>query len=90
MDGAFENGTMDEMDVWQLTGNGIGDGGAVALSHVLESEETVLASISLYGVLSLFCQSPSFVNVFARTMVCDVRGYGNRKRDWCSWCECVV
>ena len=42
---------MDEMDEWQWTGNGIGDGGAVALSHVLESEETVLASISLYGVL---------------------------------------
>ena len=42
---------MDEMDEWQWTGNGIGDGGAVALSHVLKSEETVLASISLYGVL---------------------------------------
>ena len=42
---------MDEMDEWQWTGNGIGYGGAVALSHVLESEETVLASISLYGVL---------------------------------------
>ena len=38
------------MDEWQWTGNGIGDGGAVALSHVLESEESVLASISLYGV----------------------------------------
>ena len=42
----------------QWTGNGIGDGGAVALSHVLESEETVLASISLYGVLSLFVKAP--------------------------------
>ena len=83
-------GQMDEMDEWQLTGNGIGDGGAVALSHVLESEETVLASISLYGVLPFLCQSPSFVDVFARGMLCDVCGYGNRKRDWCSWCECVV
>ena len=54
---------MDEMDEWQWTGNGIGDGGAVALSHVLESEETVLASISLYGVLPFSCQSPSFVDV---------------------------
>ena len=42
---------MDEMDEWQWTGNGIGDDGAVALGHVLESEEPVLASISLYGVL---------------------------------------
>ena len=42
---------MDEMDEWQWTGNGIGNDGAVGLSHVLESEETVLASISLYGVL---------------------------------------
>ena len=49
---------MDEMDEWQWTGNDIGDGGAVALSHVLESEETVLASISLYGVLSLFVKAP--------------------------------
>ena len=42
---------MDEMDEWQWTGNGIDGSGAVALSYVLESEETVLASISLYGVL---------------------------------------
>ena len=42
---------MDEMDEWQWTGNGIGDGGAVALSHALKSEEPVLASINLYGLL---------------------------------------
>ena len=90
MDCAFENGTMDEMDEWQWTGNGIGDGGAIALSHVLESEETVLASISLYGVLPFSCQSPSFVDVFARSMVFDACGCGNRKRDWCSWCEYIV
>ena len=42
---------MDETDELKLTGNGIGDGGAVALSLVLKSEETLLASISLYGVL---------------------------------------
>ena len=69
---------MDEMDEWQWTGNGIGDGGAVALSHVLESEETALASISLYGLLP-FCQSPSLVDVFARAMLCDMCAYGNRK-----------
>ena len=80
---------MDEMDEWQWTGNGIGDDGAVALSHVLESEETVLASISLYGVLP-FLSKPSFVDVFARAILCDVCEYGNRKQDWCSWCECVV
>ena len=45
---------MDEMDEWQWTGNGIGDGGAVELSHVLESKEAVLKSISLYGMLPLF------------------------------------
>ena len=38
----------------QWTGNGIGDGGAVELSHVLESKEAVLKSISLYGLLPLF------------------------------------
>ena len=80
---------LDDMDEWQWTGNGIGDGGVVALSHVLKSEEAVLASISLYGVFP-FCQSPSFVDVFARGMLCDVCGNGNRKQDWGSWCECVV
>ena len=47
---------MDEMEEWEWTGNGIGDGGAAALSDVLKSEEAVLSSISLYGVLP-FCQS---------------------------------
>ena len=50
VDGVLRMAQMDEMDSWQWTGNGIGDGGAIALSHVLESEEAVLASISLYGV----------------------------------------
>ena len=44
---------MIKVGEWQWTGNGIGDGGAIALSLVLESEETALASISLYGLLSL-------------------------------------
>ena len=48
---------MDEMDEWQWTGNGIDGSGAVALSYVLESEETVLASISLYGVFSFFVKA---------------------------------
>ena len=55
---------MDETDEWQWTGNGIGDGGAVALSHVLKSEESVLASISLYGVL------PFLSNLFICGCVC--------------------
>ena len=37
-----------------------------------------------------FCQSPSFVDVFARPMLCDVCGCGNRKQNWGTWCECVV
>ena len=81
---------MDEMDEWQWTGNGIDGSGAVALSYVLESEETVLASISLYGVLPFFVKASSFVDAFAQATFCDVCGYGNRKQDWCSWCECVV
>ena len=57
---------MDEMEEWEWTGNGIGDGGAAALSDVLESEETVLSSISLYGVLP-FCQRTLLVNVFCKS-----------------------
>ena len=49
---------MDKMDEWQWTGNGIGDGGAVVLSHVLESGETVFTSISLYGVFSFLSKPP--------------------------------
>ena len=48
---------MDEMEEWEWTGNGIGDDGATALSDVLESEETVLSSISLYGVLPFFAKA---------------------------------
>ena len=69
---------MDEMEEWEWTGNGIGDGGAAALSDVLKSEETVLSSISLYGVLP-FCQNALLWMCFARTMICDVFGCGNRK-----------
>ena len=57
---------MDEIEEWEWTGNGIGDGGASALSDVLESEETVLASISLYGVLP-FLSKHSFVDVFCKS-----------------------
>ena len=57
---------MDEMEEWEWTGNGIGDGGAAALSDVLESEETVLSSISLYGVLP-FCQNIPLVDVFCKS-----------------------
>ena len=81
----------DEMDEWEWTGNGIGDGGAVALSHVLESEETVLASISLYGVLPLSLLKPLiWWMCLHEPCFCDVCGCGNRKQDRCSWCECVV
>ena len=80
---------MDEMEEWEWTGNGIGDGGAAALSDVLESEETVLSSISLYGVLH-FCQITLLWMCFARAMICDVSGCGDRKRDRRRWCESVV
>ena len=80
---------MDEMEEWEWTGNGIGDSGAAALSDVLKSEETVLSSISLYGVLP-FCQSTLLWMCFARAMICDVCGCGNRKRDWGRWCESIV
>ena len=57
---------MYEMEEWKWTGNGIGDGGAAALSNVFESEETVLSSISLYGVLH-FLSKPSFVDAFCKS-----------------------
>ena len=37
-----------------------------------------------------FCQTLSFVDAFAWGMLCDIRGYGNMKRDWGTWYECVV
>ena len=57
---------MDEMEEWEWTGNGIGDGGAAALSDVLKSEETVISSISLYGVFP-FSSKHSFVDVFCKS-----------------------
>ena len=56
---------MDEMEEWEWTGNGIGDGGATSLSNALKSEETVLSSISLYGVFP-FCQN-TLVDLFCKS-----------------------
>lgn len=39
-----------KLDVWQWTGNGISDDGAVALGNVLKSRHASLTSINLYGL----------------------------------------
>lgn len=39
-----------KLDVWQWTGNGISDDGAVALGSVLKSRHSSLTSINLYGL----------------------------------------
>ena len=53
---AFENKKngihekQDNLVLWQWTGNGISDDGAVALGNVLKSRHASLTSINLYGL----------------------------------------